>query len=560
MFLFDILADKATDPDYKTLVAIAHKSKGSWKTYTYEHYHDLACRLSVSLLKQGVAKGDRVGSVTANRSEWNILDMALLQIGAIHVALFPSFNKPELTSIINETEMQFLFAGSSAIYKSLQSMMPDVPTLQKIWCFDDLGIENVYWIELLNEPVKESEHQVLNECRKGVSPEDVCNILYTSGTTNRSNGVAISYQNKWKGILYECEHILTHIKPKARVMSFLPVSHCYENYHTYAYLYLGAPYYYADSMSTVIENLHEIKPVAANLVPLLLDGIYQQILSTKSEIKEPELQAAFDDAIAHACSVNEKNIQNYRSSAETVKYDALFYRRWRDLLGGNIKHLGAAGAKLSPMLAGFFLGIGIPILEIYGISESLHISVNYIGYAYKAGTTGKILPYYQYRVSEEGELLLRGTLFKEYYRNPTLTQLVRDNDDWYHTNDIVTVDEDGFVTILGRKNNFVKLASGRYLNLEEIEKMLLRSPQFSNAIVVLDDTSKLMLLACTKGDLTEEKVKEEIDLYYNKEVPDLEKILKWTVVPDTWSTETGELTPTLKIKRGAIKKKYLTQL
>ena len=561
MQLFDLLHEKGSSPHTSKLIALSHKSRGIWKRYTYGEYLDFAQKLGWALFTKGVEKGDNIGSmISGNRPEWNFLDMALLQIGAVHVSLFPTFDSKDLVRMLNESELKYLFVGNKTIARAIKALFPQLGFLHEIICFENTDGEFLQWENWVGEVKLDNvKTEKLNELSKQVGPDDLSAILYTSGTGGNPNGVVWCNQQLLNMVNFFTPEIF-EINVGDNVLSFLPLNHAYERYHSYIYLNLGASVHYADSGAGVVENLNVIRPVVFNGVPLLMEKLFDNIRSRITTLEGDEQESA-SKAFQHALTYDHGTKDAYATDPATKLFEQKYYGAWRELLGGKLRHIGVSGAKLPTTISKLFWGIGIPIFEVYGITETSFVTFTHPKFGAKFGSVGRPIPFRQVRISEDGEILCYGPcMMRGYYKNEALDKIVFDDEGWYHTKDLGEIDDEGFLILKGRKNNFFKLASGKFINPEDIEKMLLQSPHFKNAMVTINASNELVALICVDEELAPAEVSLEINNLYNSLVMETERINKWFVIPNTWAPETGELTPLMKIKRNVIRNRYLAQI
>lgn len=561
---------------YHQRVALASKKGGKWITYSSEEYAHYADWLSYAMLAKGLSKGDKVSTISINRPEWNFVDMGILQIGGIHVPLYPTINDDDLIYILKEAEVKLIFVGNKYLYNKIKNLSGQLPTLLAVYSFDE--VEGcISFSEFVQFGKSNIQKDLLERLKASVSPYDLASIIYTSGTTGLPKGVMLTHENHLSNSLiaaYTINLNYTHAE-----VSFLPLSHSYERMVNYATLYLGMPVYYADVTSNILLNFQEIRPQLMITVPLLLEKVYQGILKKRLELGNIQ-RFVFDWALklAKRFEIGKDMGKWYRWKLSIA--DRLVFVKWREALGNSLVKIVTGGASVRPELVNIFWAAGIKVYEGYGLTEASPLIAFNTETDIKVGTIGKAIPDILVKVSDEGELLVNGpNVMKGYYKHPELTSKVIEPDGWLHTGDLATIDEEGFITITGRKNEIFKMASGVYVNPEKLENKLQQSFFISQAFVVGQNQSFLSALILPDFDYIKEYfahqgvyfnsnleiiqnqkvislIDQEINMLNGYGIKENENIQRFALVADDWTIETGELSPSLKLKRRVILEKY----
>lgn len=557
-------------------VALAGKENGEWLKYSTDDYLNFGNKLSRALLILGVKPGDRVGLISNNRPEWNIVDLAILQIGAVSVPIYPTISSSEYEYIFNDAEIKFCFVSDLEIYNKVNAISDKVESLEEVFSFNP--IEGVrHWKDLIE--ANDIEYQEKVEILKSqVKASDLATLIYTSGTTGVPKGVMLSHDNLVSNVI--ASHPRLPLDAHGKALSFLPLCHVYERMLTFLYVYVGVSIYYAESMETISDNLKEIKPDGFSAVPRLLEKIYDKIVMKGTELTGIK-KALFFWALDLA-----KEYEPYRANGAWYEFklkiaNKIIFSKWREALGGNVKVVASGSAALQPRLARVFNAANISVMEGYGLTEtSPVISVNMMDdQHFKIGTVGKALDRVQIRIAEDGEVLAKGpNVMIGYYRNEEKTREVLSEDGWFHTGDIGEIDSEGFLKITDRKKEMFKTSGGKYVAPQLMENTF-KASMFIEQIMVIGENRKhpaaLIVPAYDHikeyyghknipypGDeavLNDQVLLDKLDNvidHYNKDFGKWEQIKKYEFVPIPFSIDGGELTPTLKLKRKAILSKY----
>lgn len=555
------------------------KRNGVWFIYSASDYRQYVNAISYSLLELGFKKGDHILSVSTNKPEWNFMDMALAQLGIVHIPVYPNINTEEYIYIFNHSDAKAIFVGDDVIYQRVKPAIDKTPSIQKIFCLwknECLHDSNIYSLIENGRQLKEKHHPTLEAIKQSISPNDIVTIIYTSGTTGTSKGVMLSHSNLVSNILSTSK--IQPLNSKHKVLSFLPLCHIFERMLNYHYQYLGISIFYAENIGTIPENLREIKAHGITTVPRLLESIFDKIQAKGKDtggLKKKIFNWAVELALQY------KLRPSLRYKLKQLIADVLVYQRIRKSLGGNLRIIISGGAAIQVRLLRFFWAMGIQVLEGYGLTEtSPVISVNFpFGNNILFGTVGPILENVEVKIADDGEILVKGpNVMKGYYKDEEATHAVIDSDGWFHTGDIGEMVENKFLKITDRKKEIFKNAGGKYIAPQVIENKLKESIFIEQAIVVGENEKFASAIISPNfnhlhywavkhkvhynnnkelinNSLVIDRINEEV-LKTNESLSPHEQIKKIQLVAETWSPQTGELSPTLKLKRKVIYERY----
>lgn len=581
--LFDAVAyqqEKFPKPDM-----VASKVDGNWKPYSTAAVQENAQRLAAGLLALGVggndftAEGaDKIAIIANNRPEWIFTDLAVQQVGAALVPLYPTTNPLEVKFILNDSAVKYIFVSNQEMYEKIRDLMPEVPSLKGIFSFDQLpGVP--HWSEVTGKATPELEGKV-KEIAAGIPEEHLATIIYTSGTTGTPKGVMLTHKNIVSNVMFSKASFPFPDAPETRVLSFLPLNHIFEKTVTYIYLFSGISIYYAESMDKIADNLREVKPDGFTTVPRLLEKVYEKIMSKGNELTGIKrglffwavgLGKKYDNVVSNGMWYN----------IQLAIANKLIFNKWRDALGGKISFIVTGGAAASEGLLRIFNAAGIPVYEGYGPTEnSPVISVNrrFPAGLTRFGTTGPVLEGVELKFTEEGEICVRGaSVMKGYYKRPDLTaETVIDG--WLHTGDIGTLVEGKFLKITDRKKELFKTSGGKYVAPQPIENKMKESPFIEQIMVVGNERKFVSALIVPSFSLlkqwmnqnnvpfttNEEAVKnpQVLEMFqktvdrYNANFNHVEQVKKFALMSAEWGVDTGEMTPKLSLRRKVILDKY----
>ena len=576
--LFDLLTQYRTLYSDKVDV-LAKRDKTGWIKYTANSYIDHAEYLSYGLLALGIKPGDKIVTISNNRPEWNFFDMAMLQTGIIHVPVYPTISQEEHEYILTHSEAKYIIVGTATQLNKIKPVADKLKSVKDIYSLDQIEGVN-YWklIYELGQKHEKDYKDKLKKIKSKITENDLATIIYTSGTTGSPKGVMLSHRNLIQNFLYAQDHLL--LNAEDRVLSFLPLCHVYERLINYLYQYKGISIYYARNMGTIKEDLVSIKASGFTTVPRLLEKIYDGIVTKGNKLNYPQRHIFFW-ALKIAENFEFEKLRNPVFRHQHRIADKLIYKHWRKALGDNIKFIGCGGAILDKKLTKIFHAAGFNIQEGYGLTEtSPLITFNYATYPNKKfGSVGIVLDNEEVKIADDGEILCKGpNVMLGYYKNPSLTNQVIDSDGFFHTGDVGKFEDNKFLKITDRKKEIFKNSSGKYISPQLIENKLRQSFYIVQALIVGEnekyvsalispDFNELHLWAAENNinyqDNEELIQKQKVINLFSKEIDkvnkllgDVEKISKFKLVCDEWSPETGELSPTLKLRRKFLYQKY----
>ena len=565
--------------EYNLNKAFVTKSKGEWVATSTQEFIDRGNAISRGLIKLGVQPNDKIAVISlTNRTEWNIMDLGVLQIGAQNVPIYPTITEEDYAYILNHSEAIYCFVSCSTVYAKVKAIM-DQTALKGVYCFDELpDCEHWSVVEKLGE---ESGIQEEVEARKkAVTPEMLATIIYTSGTTGKPKGVMLSHQNVVSNALYASERIPLP-GGTAKALSFLPVCHIYERVIMYLYMIKGVSIYFAESMETISDNLKEHKPHVMTAVPRLLEKVYDSIIAKGADLKGIK-KALFFWAVNIGLDYAPygENGALYELKLKIAR--KLIFSKWKEALGGNLSVIASGSAALQPRLARIFNAAQMGVMEGYGLTEtSPVVSVNDMRNGlFRIGTVGKLIAETEVKIAKDGEICVKGPqVMMGYYKDPEKTAEVI-IDGYFHTGDIGEFDADGFLRITDRKKEMFKTSGGKYVAPQLLENRLKQS-RFVEQVMVVGEGEKMPAaliqpnfefikewaqrkfeksFASNEALAADPKVlnrlQEEVDAA-NEQFAKWEKVKQFRLTPDIWSIDAGHVTPTLKLKRKVIKEKYI---
>ena len=560
--------------------ALACKVAGKWVKYSSDEYIQYANDISCGLLALGYKRGDKIALISNNRPEWNFFEMGMAQIGITSVPIYPTISQSEYKYILDHATPRMLVISDKLLLEKLRPLFEcSSSSIENVYTFNNVeGVSN--WKEVATlgrEKAEELMPRVL-EIKDSVKPEDWLTLIYTSGTTGMPKGVMLNHQSMVANFIETGAR--NYVSYKTRALSFLPISHIYERMMNYHFQYKGTGIYYAENMGSIMENIKEVQPHIFNTVPRLLERIYIGIVGKGKELKGIK-KKIFNDAIDIAINYDPRRKQGLIYRLRYKLADKLVYSKWRAVLGGEVCIIVSGGASLQTRLSNLFNAVGIDLLEGYGLTESgpvIAVTDLRVGRP-KPGTVGKVLEHIEVKLSDEGEIMCRGNnVMMGYYKDPELTAQVIDSDGFFHTGDVGSFDENGFLTITDRKKEIFKLSNGKYIAPQIVENKLKESLFIDQTIVVGENQKfasalispnfpQLHKWCFAKGIKFSDnreliQLPEIVECYQNevnavnKQISAAEQIKRFRLVADEWSAQTGELSQTLKLKRKHIVEKY----
>lgn len=576
--LFDIIANRAKEEP--EAIMFAAKESGEWKTYSCARVWDMAEKLCGGLLSLGIAnqvleaeKQEKIAIISPNRPEWMITDAAVQMTGAVLTPVYPTISPNELTYILNEAQVRILFIATAELYERFKEVIPQVPSLKYVYSFEPIqGVAN--WTELINKGLSPDQSVI-----ERIRPETLATIIYTSGTTGNPKGVMLSHHNIVSNVL-DCMCEFWFARKGDRALSFLPLNHIFERMVTYVYINAAVSIYYAESMDTIGDNLKEVKPIVFTTVPRLLEKVYEKIMAKGIELTGIK-RAMFFWALELGKKYDNVKKGSLWYRIQLAIANKLVFSKWREALGGRVDAIVTGAAACQERLLRIFTSANIVIMEGYGLTEtSPVICVNKFDTKdRRMGTVGPVIQNVEVKLAEDGEILCRGSnVMMGYYLKPELTaEVIKDG--WFHTGDIGTWVEDRFLKITDRKKEIFKTAGGKYVAPQVIENKMKESVFIEQMIVIGNGrkfvsalivpaflhirkwlSDKKIEAPADNADLIKmpqviELVQAQVDKF-NPLFSHVEQVKKFALLPNEWTIDTGELTPTIKIKRKVIESKY----
>jgi long-chain acyl-CoA synthetase len=563
---------------YNLTHALVTKYGQNWVATSTQEYIDKANAFSRGLLHMGIKKNDKIAVISSsNRTEWNIVDIGILQTGAQNVPVYPTISEEDFEYILNHSESIYCIVSDEDLYKKITSVKSKIPNLKEIYSFNDVpGCKS--WNEILELGKNADNQQEVDSIKNSITEDELATIIYTSGTTGRPKGVMLSHKNIVSDVLMSSDRVPFYAG-KSRALSFLPVCHIYERMILYLYQYYGVSIHFAESIEKVSDNIKETSPDVITAVPRLLEKVYDAIIAKGSALTGIKKKLFF-----WAVEVG-LEYEPYKANGAWYEFKLsiarkLIFSKWKAGLGGKLGLMVSGSAAIQPRLARVFAAAEIPVMEGYGLTEtSPVIAVNdQRNGGFKIGTVGRVLKGVEVKIAEDGEILCKGpNVMMGYFNDPEKTaEAIKDG--YFHTGDIGNVDSEGFLKITDRKKEMFKTSGGKYIAPQLIENAMKQS-RFIEQIMVIGDGEKMPAAfiqpdfafvkqwASRKGlnldsnqavaDSKEvhDRIKEEVD-GINKKFGHWEQIKRFEVTPDVWSVEGGEMTPTLKLKRKVVKEKY----
>ncbi len=563
---------------YNLEKSLVSKQNGKWVFTSTQEYLNKANALSRGLLKLGVKPNDKIAVISmTNRTEWNVVDIGVLQLGAQNIPIYPTISEEDYAYVLNHSEAKYCFVSCTEVFQKVKAVTNKTPNLIDVFSFDDLeGCKS--WNEVLTLGAETDNQSEVEKLKDNVKSEDLATIIYTSGTTGKPKGVMLSHNNLVSNALASFERIPIRFGNSV-ALSFLPLCHVYERMLIYLYQYCGTSVYYAP-IDQISDYAKEAKPDVMTAVPRLLEKVYDSIIAKGTGLSGIK-KMIFFWAVKVGLKYEPYGKNGWWYEKKLAIARKLIFSKWKAALGGNLSVMASGSAALQPRLARVFNAAGFGVMEGYGLTEtSPVVSVNDMrNGGFKIGTVGRLLSHTEVKIADDGEICVKGPqVMMGYYKDPEKTTEVI-IDGYFHTGDIGTIDEDGFLKITDRKKEIFKTSGGKYVAPQLLENRFKQS-RFIEQIIVVGEGEKMPAALIqlnfefirewgrlhniqlgenadiVKNEKVIERIQEEVTLA-NEDFAKWEKIKQFRLTPDVWSIEEGHLTPTLKLKRKIIKAKYI---
>lgn len=572
------------------LTAMQFKEHERWRRYTWEELYNLVEATAAGLSSLGVRKGDRVAIMANTRPEWMITDLATLGLGAITVPIYPNNTLDDVQFILNDSQTKVFVLENDAQLTKWQAIKSQCKSVEHVFFFNSKSLnpkenEPQNWLELLRlgRTHLKQNPQVFTESAQAITLEDSASILYTSGTTGQPKGVLLTHTQ----VMSELTDVFRVIPVNTddMTLTFLPFSHVFGRIEAWGSIYAGYTLCFAESIEKIKTNLQEAQPTFMIAVPRIFEKLYTAI-QTQTQ-NQPLKKKLFNRAVAVGREVS-RILRDKGDVPPILLSEYSVYRRFLfdkvlSKLGGRFRFAVSGGAPLNPEVAEFFHAIGLSIFEGYGLTETTAGITFNDPLHYKLGTVGRALGDVELKIAEDGEILVRSKkVMKEYYKRPDLTSEVMTEDGFFKTGDIGEIDSDGFLKITDRKKDLIKTAGGKYVAPQRLEGLLKTHPFISNVLIHGDQKKYIVALitlneaevrawAKERGIPNDDfkALSQSPEVYSvirdavastNDHLASFESIKKFAILPADFTIETGELTPSLKVKRRFCDKKFAKEI
>ena len=563
---------------YPLEASLVTKYNGKWEAISTQTYLDQANALSRGLLRMGVKQNDKIAVISmTNRTEWNIVDIGVLQIGAQNVPIYPTISKEDYEYVLNHSEATYCFVSCKEVLEKILEISPRLKTVKEVYSFDTLD-NCQHWTSVLQMGEDQSNQAEVDERKESVQPTDLATLIYTSGTTGIPKGVMLSHQNITSNALASSAR-LPIASGKVKALSFLPLCHVYERMLIYLYQYRGVSIHYAENLDTISDNLKEVKPHVMTAVPRLLEKIYDKIIGRGKELTGIK-KSLFFWAVEVGLKYEPYGKNGWFYERKLALARKLIFSKWKEGVGGNLELIASGSAALQPRLARIFNAAELGVMEGYGLTEtSPVVSVNDMREkGFRIGTVGRPIADTEVKIAEDGEICVKGPqVMQGYYKDPEKTAEVI-IDGYFHTGDIGEIDADGFLRITDRKKEMFKTSGGKYVAPQVLENKFKESLFIEQIMVVGEGEKMPAALIQPNFDFLEDwaqrkgiefssleqliadsrvlaRYQEEVDTV-NEHFAKWEKVKQFRLTPDVWLVGTGHLTPTMKLRRKIVKQKY----
>lgn len=565
--------------------ALNHKIGSDWVNISAERFVERVRNVALGLADLGIKPGDRIALLSENRPEWSIADLAILSLGAINVPIYTTQAVDQIRYILTDSGTRAIFVSNKKLYRHAMEALEGLDFLEKIIFFDADAVADVPRSTTLDSLEQTGSERALNKPAafsaylKAIRLEDLATIIYTSGTTGEPKGVMLTHANFVSNVLATSAGL--PISSTDIALSVLPLSHIFERTGFYIFCYNGVSVYYTASFDQVAENLREVRPTVMTAVPRLFEKVYHKIVKkgySQKGWKRRVFVRSLDVGQRYAEAKDKRKLVGPALAMQQKMANKLVFSKWREGVGGRLRYFVSGGAPLSPALSYAFLAAGIPILQGYGATETCIVSANRPDNN-QVGSVGLPFEGIEVKIADDGEILLRGpNVMRGYYGHPEETSSVMQNE-WFATGDVGHVDKEGHLYITDRKKDLFKLSNGKYVAPQQIESLLKQSEFVSQVVVVGVGRKQPSALIVPEWEAVRQALtaagekfptnREELAKFpaavklvqsdaasLTRDLADYERIRRVALLPDEFSIDRGELTPTLKVKRRVIDQKF----
>ncbi len=563
--------------------ALTIKRNGKWEKFSTKQYKEFVDNFSCGLLALGFKKGDKIVTISNNRPEWNFIDMGMTQVGVVHVPIYANLGPSEYDHILTHSDAKIVIASFEEFYEKIKIPAKKASNVEKVYSIDPIdGVPT--WMEIIDLG-KENATKFKDELikvKESIDENELMSIIYTSGTTGLSKGVMLSHKNFMSNVDACIDRL--PVDSNGKFLSFLPLCHVFERMVNYLLHVRGVAVYYAESIETVGDNIREVNPEGFAAVPRVIEKLFDKIMLKGKELSGIK-KGMFFWAVNLGLRYELNGANGWWYEFQLKIANKLIFSKWREALGGHVEVIASGGAALQARLARIFTAAGLTIQEGYGLTEtSPVIAVNCPEYPYlKFGTVGPIVENVEVKIAEDGEILMKGpSLMLGYYKDEEKTKEAIDKDGWFHTGDIGEIQEHNILKITDRKKEIFKLSTGKYVAPQVVENRFKESAFIEQIMVVGDGEKYAAAIICPAFhfvhgwcfkhgvkfhdniDLIENpkviaRFQKEVDKI-NQELGNHRQLKKFELTCQEWTPESGELSPTLKVKRKYLKEKYKVKL
>lgn len=571
--------------------ALSRKVNGKYQGITHDELHREVLAFAGYLKSIGVEKGDRVAILSENRPQWVVVDMATMMIGAVNVPLYPSLPPNQIAYIIQNSECRAVIVSTLLQLNKIRKIRAEVPTIQAVVSINELDAvdDTVTEFEAAKTIGEKFNHQHPNAfANLELSEQDLATLVYTSGTTGNPKGVMLTHRNLCENVK-SCDESMCKVLPideRDATLSFLPLCHTYERTAGYYLIFgCGATINYAESIETITMNLAEVRPSIVVTVPRLFEriksGLFKSVDSS-SPVKKKLFYWALNVGYAHAKAKRQGSFAPLVATQYALA-DSLVLSKVKERFGGRLRYFISGGAALPKETGELFEALGITILEGFGLTETSPVTHVSRAHLVKYGKVGPPIHKVEHKIAPDGEILLRGpNIMKGYWRDEQATKEVIDEDGWFHTGDIGEIDDDNYLKITDRKKHIIVNSGGKNIAPLPIENLIAANPLIEQVVVIGEKRPFLSAIIVpnfdtlkTFADQNGVKYENNIDLMQKEEAKKLydellrkisrdlashEKVRRFLLVPEQFSIDKGEMTPTLKIKRKVVEQKFKDEI